>query len=52
MCIKLVLLYLDSGAWLNWVEAALPNDMLGSDFLKCYASHYDEATTSIDPNAR
>lgn len=43
---------LTPSAWVHWVEEALPESILGSDFLKEYGSHYDEATTRVDPKAR
>lgn len=30
----------------------MPEEMLGSEFLQQYGSHYDEATTCIDPETR
>lgn len=38
-----------AGDWAHWIEDALPETMLGSDFLQQYGSHYDEGTTRIDP---
>ncbi|KAF5828128.1 ribosomal protein S5 domain 2-type protein [Dunaliella salina] len=43
---------LTPSAWVNWVEEALPENMLGAEFLEKYGTHYDVATTSVDPQAR